>query len=422
MENLAGKKRVWESLPVITLAALAVRMIAVSFLYGRTWNDFRDHLLFGFEIGRIARSIAEGHGFGSPMLVETGPTAWMTPLYPYLLAGVFKVFGIYSKNSALVILGFNSIFSALICIPLYHIARRTYGRGSAIVACWMWALLPYSIYIASSFVWETCLSALLLTILFLWALKLCESHDGWEWIGFGVLWGIAALSNSAILSLLPFLGGWAIHPMWRYRWKWIAATALVAAGVGITILPWQVRNYRTFHAFIPLRDTLWIAARVGNDGNTARWSDPMAHPSVNEKEMAEFVQLGELPYVREKRRETLEFIGGHPGIYSELCVRRFFYTWTAFWNLDPGNTAIEFHDPSSNVYLTVPLTVLMLVGLWQAFRNARAPTIPFLIVLALYPLLFYFTDAEIRYRHLIDPEVVVMAAVGARFLVLGRFA
>jgi hypothetical protein len=422
MESAAEKKRVWESLPVITLAALVVRLIAVGFLYGRTWNGFRDHLLFGFEIGRIARSIAEGHGFGSPMLVETGPTAWMTPLYPYLLAGVFKLFGIYSRNSALVILALNSIFSGLICIPLYFITRRCYGRGSAIVACWMWALLPYSVYIASSFVWETCLSALLLTILFLWTLKLREQNQRWEWFEYGVVWGIAALSNSAILSLLPFLAGWSIYPMLRNRRRWIAAAALVVAGVGIAILPWQVRNYRTFRTFIPLRDTFWIAARVGNDGNTARWSDPMAHPSVNDKEMAEFVRLGELPYVQEKRRETLEFISANPGLYSELCVRRLFYTWTAFWNLEPGNVAIEFHDPSSNVYLTVPLTILMLVGLWQGFRNLRAATIPFLIVLVLYPLLFYFTDAEIRYRHLIDPEVVIMAAVGARFLLLGRFA
>jgi hypothetical protein len=415
--NMTEKKRLWESWPAITLVALALRLVAMCFLYTHTWNAFRDHLLFGFEIGRISRSLAEGHGYGNPVLVETGPTAWMTPVYPYLLAGVFKLFGIYSRASALVILGFNSLFSALICIPMFFMARRSFGRSVAIVACWMWALFPYSIYIASSFVWETCLSALWLTVLFAWTLKLNKQHGRWEWLGFGALWGLSALTNAAVLSLLPFLAGWALYPLWQNRKKCIAAAALVALGLGIVLLPWQVRNYQTFHRFIPLRDTLWLAAWVGNDGHTESWSDAMAHPSVSDKEMAEFVRLGEIRYMQEKQREVLGFLARHPGFYSVMCVRRFVYTWTAFWNLDPRNLEIELHDPA-NVFLTVPLTVLMLVGLWQALRNAREATFPYVLILVFYPLLFYLTDAEIRYRHLMDPEIVILAAMGVRFLFL----
>src|ERR1700735_3742004 len=145
MESAAAKQnRLWKSLPAVTLVALALRIVAIHFLYTDTWNNFREHLLFGFEVGRIARSIAAGHGYGNPMYFATGPTAWMTPIYPYLLAGVFKLFGIYSRNSAFVILGLNSLFSALICIPVFFVAQRSFGRNVAIVACWMWALWPYS--------------------------------------------------------------------------------------------------------------------------------------------------------------------------------------------------------------------------------------------------------------------------------------
>src|SRR4029077_18421492 len=97
MKNAVGKTRLWQSLPAITVLALAVRLFFMAFLYRNTWNDFRDHLLFGFEVGRIARSIAAGHGYANPFSAETGPTAWMTPVYPYLLAATFKLFGIYSK-------------------------------------------------------------------------------------------------------------------------------------------------------------------------------------------------------------------------------------------------------------------------------------------------------------------------------------
>jgi Dolichyl-phosphate-mannose-protein mannosyltransferase len=411
------KKHVWQSLAAITLVALAVRLVAIGFLYRHTWNAFGNHLLFGFEIGRVSRSIAEGHGYGSPMYVETGPTAWMTPVYPYVLAGVFKLLGIYSRTSAFVILGLNSLCSALICVPMFFIAQRSFGRSVAIVACWTWALLPFSIYMASSFVWETCLSALLLTILFLWTLKLKEHPGGWNWLGFGLLWGLSALTNASTFSLLPFLAAWALHPLWRSRQRWLTAAALVALGLGIALLPWQVRNYRTFHTFIPLRDNFWLEVWIGNDGHTESWFDAAVHPSVNDKEQATFVRLGEIPYMQEKRREALGFLAQHPGLYFVMCWRRFLYTWTAFWNLDPPNLAIELHDPA-NVFLTVPLTVLMLVGLWQAVRKAREAAIPYVLVLVFYPLLFYLTHPQLRYRHIIDPEIVILAALGARFLFL----
>src|SRR5258708_3264902 len=131
MPRLTEKNHFWQSPAVITLLALALRLVAMHFFYHSTYNNYENHLLFGFETGRIARSIAEGHGYGNPLFVETGPTAWMTPVYPYLLAGVFKLFGVYSKTSALVILSLNSLFSALLSVPIFYISHRTFSRSGA---------------------------------------------------------------------------------------------------------------------------------------------------------------------------------------------------------------------------------------------------------------------------------------------------
>ncbi len=416
MAKLAEKRRVWQSLSVITLVALGLRLVFVGFLYRHTWNDFGDHLLFGFETGRIARSIASGHGYGNPFSAETGPTAYMTPLYPYLLAVVFKLFGIYSRTSAIIILCLNGVFSALVCVPLYFTAQHSFGRGVAVVSCWMWALLPYSIYIASSFVWETCLSALLLVILFFWTLRLRERPgDHWQWLGFGALWGLGALSNPSLLSVFPFLAAWALYPLWRNGRACLTAALLAALGAGAILLPWQVRNYRTLHAFVPLRDSFWLAVWVGNDGYTAGLADLSAHPSTSKPALDEFVRLGEIRYMQEKRRQSLDFISGHPGFFVVMCLRRFAYMWTRFWNDDPSNLALELHDPS-NLFFTVPLTLLMLLGLWQAFRSFRQAAVPYLLVLGIYPLAFYLTLPEIRYRHLIDPQILILAALGVMFL------
>jgi hypothetical protein len=419
MKNVAAKKRLWQSLTAITLSALTVRLFFMAFLYRNTWNNFRDHLLFGFEIGRIARSIAAGHGYSSPFSAETGPTAWMTPIYPYLLAATFKLFGIYSKASALVILGLNCLFSSLVCIPVFFMAQFSFGRSVAIAACWMWALLPYSIYISSSFVWETCLSSLLLAVLFFWTLKLKKQPGNhWAWLGYGALWGFAALSNASLLSLFPFLAGWSIYPLWRSRRMWLATAFLTALGCATILLPWQVRNYRAFHQFIPLRDNFWLEVWVGNDGYTLSQSDDLPHPSITETSLDEYVRLGEIRFMQEKRRQAIGFIAAHPRFFTVMCLRRFVYTWTAFWNLDPSNLDVELHYPG-NVFLMFVLTVLMLVGVWQAFRISRDAALPYLLVLAVYPLIFYLTHPEIRYRHLIDPEIIILAALGTRFLLFG---
>ena len=323
MEKPPERRRVWQSLPVITLVALALRLVAVGFLYKDTWNDFRDHLLFGFEIGRIARSLAMGHGYGNPMLPETGPTAWMTPVYPYLLAGVFRIFGIYSRNSALVILSFNALCSALTCIPIFLMAQRSFGRSVAVVACWIWALSPYPIYISGGFVWETCLSALLLAILFLWTLQLREHGGRWQWLGFGILWGISALTNASTLALFPFLAGWALYPLWRMKGnpqQRLAATLLVVFGLAIAVLPWQVRNYRTFHTPVALRDNFWLEFWVGNDGHSESWMDEHAHPSINDAELNDFVRRGEIRYMQEKRREALSYLAQHPEQFVTLSL------------------------------------------------------------------------------------------------------
>ena len=97
------------------IAAIALLLRVSWILIGHTYKfkDTDDNFGFGWEMGRIAASLASGHGFSSPFGPATGPTAWEPPLYPYLTAGVFLVFGIYSKASAFVLLTLNSVFSAL---------------------------------------------------------------------------------------------------------------------------------------------------------------------------------------------------------------------------------------------------------------------------------------------------------------------
>ena len=103
---------------MIVLVALVLRVLVITVGHTYKITPRRDHFQFGWETGRIARSIALGQGYASPTDLQTGPTAWTAPVYPYILGQVFKVFGIYSNLSGWVILVFNSIFEALTCWTL----------------------------------------------------------------------------------------------------------------------------------------------------------------------------------------------------------------------------------------------------------------------------------------------------------------
>ncbi len=50
-------------------------------------------------------------------------------------------------------------------------------------------------------------------------------------------------------------------------------------------------------------------------------------------------------------------------------------------------------------------------------RTARGTLLPYLLVLSFYPLVFYVTHPTIRYRHVIDPEVAILAALGVKGLI-----
>src|SRR5262249_25949460 len=94
------RPKVW----LIVLLAFVARISLMTFGHTYRFNPRLDHFGFGWETGRIARAIADGQGFSNPFHGITGPTAWIAPAYPYFLAGVFKIFGVYSDASAWVAL------------------------------------------------------------------------------------------------------------------------------------------------------------------------------------------------------------------------------------------------------------------------------------------------------------------------------
>lgn len=418
-----GGRSARSSLIWMVFVALAIRLVVMVFLLPEQLDPSRDHWHFGYETGRIARSIVQGKGFSSPLFAETGPTAWMSPVYPYIVAGVFKLFGIYTTASAVVLLSLNALTSALTCIPIFFIARRTFGERAAKWAGWGWVFFPYAVYFPVERIWETWLATLLLTVLFFCALHLGDGsgEDGYEadrsaagrvwrnWIGFGLLAGLAALTCPAIVSVLPFLGGWICYRLHRRRQAWLRPATVAALAFMLFVSPWFIRNYTTFHRFIPFRDNMGMVLRLGTKGATNHWAAYELGPWHSDSEWQQFQQLGELAYMEKERKQAVEFMGAHPGWYAWTTLRRAVYIWTGFWSFERGYLAQEPLDPP-NIFLCTIFTALALVGLWRAFRLEPAIAVLFALVLISFPAVYYITSPEVYYRRPIDPLIVILAA------------
>src|SRR6185437_15623687 len=132
------------------------------------------------------------------------------------------------------------------------------------------------------------------------AQRLHRQRRALGWLGFGVLYGIAALSNPSVLSMFPvflFLTALNLH---RREKKWLAHCLVATFGVLAVLTPWTIRNYRTLHIITPVRDNFWLESWAGNDGSTFESNDRWAHPASNPAEMERFQQLGEAAYLAEK--------------------------------------------------------------------------------------------------------------------------
>jgi 4-amino-4-deoxy-L-arabinose transferase-like glycosyltransferase len=362
-----------------------------------------DNFGFGFEMGRIAASVASGHGFSNPFGPATGPTAWEPPLYPYLTAGVFVMLGIYSKASAFVLLVLNSIFSALTCIPIFRIAQRMFSEKVAVGSAWAWALLPNVMFWCTRYVWETSLSALLVAAIFWLTLTLEEREGLWPWVEFGVLWGISALNSPTLLSFLPAAGLWAWHRRIKAGKKSLPGILFASVIFVACITPWLVRNYRVLGKFIFIRDNFGAELRLGNgpgaDGTLMIYLDPMHDLYA----MRQFQAMGELSYIAMRKEQAVAYIKADSARFAGLCVRRFI----CYWAGPPKATVPEWLGPAKNS-LFLASSVLALWGLGRALRQRRRGAWLLLWLMLLYPAVYYGVYSILRYRHPIEPLITIL--------------
>ena len=384
----------------LTAAALLSRVLLIVIFHTYRSIDTPNHHGFAFETGSIAGSLASGQGFSSPFGEASGPTAWIAPVYPALLAAAFKIFGLYTEAAAATMLIFNSICAALTVPVIDAIGRKVFDEETGETAAWIWALVPFFARWPVTWVWETSLTALLGALVFLLSLELVS--DEWQrWAGLGAFWGAIALASPSILGFLPAS---FLYPAARMSRGWRVAISRLAVGglfFVLAISPWLARNEAVFHRPIFLRSNFWFEANLSNFVNSTGEAWGGRHPARNEAVLQRYIRLGEPQFVAEAKKQVFGFIKANPGEFAELTAIRILHFW------DGGELMYESPNDPFRPWMVTVTSLLAFAGLWMAARSGRAWQL-FGWLMLLYPIPYYITYTNPRYRHPIEPMMVVL--------------
>jgi tetratricopeptide (TPR) repeat protein len=378
--------------------------------------QIHDAPFYGIRIGdadayhQWARRIAAGDWLGDGIFYQA-------PLYPYLLALIYKIFG----DSVTTIRVIQAALGAASCVLLASAAISLFGRRGVISGIGL-AIYPPAIFLdglleKSSLV--TFLTCALLALLCLPAERMTVRR----WIGVGAILGLLALTReNALILILPILLWIALAKSPRPRWT--SGAAFVAGCVAI-LLPVSLRNlaiggemHLTTSQFGP---NFYIGNHAGasglyeglvaGHGNAADERDDATR--LAEQAQGRKLTPGEISSYWTGR--ALEYIRSQPGAWIALLARKFAVTFNA--SEMPDSESQEVYAESSWLLRILrPLDFGLLLGLavLGAALTARLWSRLWILyaIIAAYAAsvaLFYVFS---RYRFPIVPVLLLLAAGG----------
>jgi len=384
-----------------TLAVLGVALIMRLLVVWTVLKHYPPQWLFtrGVEMGLLAKAVLAGQGLSSPFGGSTGPTAFIAPVYPLLIALVFKLFGQFTPASGIVILLAQTALNLLTVWLIMRLAYRLFNQASATVAGLIWSCSLPLVWMPTIF-WETSLSCCLLAGLLALAISYRDRERiiPIQWMSLGGYCGAAGLVNPALLPSLLAIALWLAlqsrgTPSWR---PFLSLLTFV-----VVFSPWPLRNAKVFHAFIPLRTTVGFELWMGNHRGADGFLDESLFPMYNKAELEDYKSRGEVAYSAHKTALATQYICDHPATFLRTTAVRAKRFWTGTGSRN-GSMLFAAH--------AVFTAVFGFAGLWLLIRSRQyALSILFLLPLVLFPLPYLITHAEFRYRLVIDPLLSIFS-------------
>jgi hypothetical protein len=254
-------------------------------------------------------------------------------------------------------------------------------------------------------VWETSLSTFLLSLAFLLTLRIQKSAQRRDCVSLGLVWGAIALANPALLSFMVLSLVWLWYCLRRCRLPAAPYLLLVIVLFSLLIAPWLVRNYHVFGQFVFIRDNFGMELHLANNEHSGGLWTRSEHPGNDPEQMRKFRDMGELAYMKAEKQAAVTFIREHPLQFLRFSLQRAVY----FWIGNPQATLVGNWSLAPARHLAFLLSAIAaFVGLGLCWRNRLCGTLLFVALILVYPLPYYLAHPSPRYRHAIEPEMLLL--------------
>lgn len=396
----------------IFLVALTLRLIFVFYYETRQESYWGSADL---QYDQIATHIATGKGYyagdyfeglGQFYFGKEKLYSIRSPLYPYLLAALYILFG----RSVLGIGIFQALMSSLIIFSYFYIGRRVFGNKIGLVAALAVALYPYSIF-HDIRVFDTVLFEFFLGLLIVSILRLVEKPTWKNGVVSGVLMGLAANSRLFFFTFSTFFFLFLLLQFRGEFKKSVKLFLIVFLSQILVLAPWIVRNYSIHHTFLLSIDGGWNFF-LGNNRLTMEQMQNRREMDETVKELRKelpknLMRLKEAEIDQLFYKKGLEFIKNHPAEFFKLLWIKTLGLWGFYLNPSGNNfwkNLIYSLSYGSILFLSIP-------GILLSFKEREK-------YYFFYFLFFYFTISYIpfitlsRYRKPLDPYLIMFGLYG----------
>lgn len=412
-------------LPVV-LAAVVLRLFAVYAL--KAWENPN-----AMEHHALAANVLTDGGFKTGGFGYYGYSSVQSPVYPYLLAGIYQLWGIGSDASYIVAMVINALLGGLCVWLTYKLVLELGGdKSTALIAASLCALWPTQIYVTAHVQAVVLITAFLLVMWITFIQGLSKNRSGSWWM-FSVVTAVGILTEPVFL-LIGFAAGVAALFWPEHTLSIRTRNGTILLGVTLLVVgPWAYRNYQVHGKLIPVKSSFWVNVWKGNN-DYATGSDRLAmdqqrreqlgglsildaerlardpefdkdshqYSMLTDDQLSQIIGKSEIEREEVFKEWAVGWIKENPVRFFQLCGIRFAKTILVDWDNPKALTiALAFR---------VALLILALPGLMLSIKNRWRIGFPIASILVCL-LLFMLTITASRFSIPLEPFAFAVASL-----------
>lgn len=360
--------------------------------------NYNKHL--GAEYYFIARALASGKGFSNPFQEDTGPTAWMPPVYPFFLALLIKLLRSTFLVACIVVFLKNIILLST-GLVINETAKRTLKRIQP-----AYVVVFYGIYLVTHFRWffqithDVWILLLLMCVLYCTAVFINENRIGLTCaVNWGICGGLTALA-SPILGIV-----WFLLVFFTIATKKNGKVLMVSTVLGcLLVSSWGVRNYIVFNKLIPIKSNFYYEVYSTNfETDDGLFDESMLTEepvwTLGKDAESPYRKLGEIKFLEKYEEKFFSAFRQNPYAFLSNVKNRFVAAVLVY---HPYNHTYEKSMVCKQILHILPFIGIMLVVFLRGYTGSVHIRIA-LLMYVVYLLPYIIASYYIRYAIPLTP-------------------